>query len=270
MNTPRDLVRSNETAWDRTAQKYALEVKRDVAFLRESGVALFDAERRILGDLSECSRAVHLQCSHGLDALSLLNMGVSEIVGVDISQAMLTLAAQKSEQLGRSATWVHADVLELPASLDGTADLVYTGKGALPWVHDLDRWAGVVRRLLRPGGRLYVFEGHPLNWVWEPGVAAHRLRTDGRGYHDREPKANDGFPAAAVARFTPEGEAVAEAWEWQWTVGDVVTAAARVGLVVEKLEEHSEHFWPQFEQIGEAEAARLPHTFSLLAKLPAA
>ena len=268
MNNPRDLVRSNETAWDRTAQKYAPDVEHDVAFLREGGVALFDTERRILGDLAECRRAVHLQCSHGLDALSLLNMGVSEIVGVDISRAMLALAAQKSERWGRPATWVHADILELPPSLDGTADLVYTGKGALPWVHDLERWADVVRRLLRPGGRLYVFEGHPLNWVWEPGVPTHQLRADGRGYCDRDPKANDGFPAAAAEQFTPAGEDVAEAWEWQWTLGDVVTAAAEAGLVVERLEEHTEHFWPQFEQVGEAEADRLPHTFSLLARLP--
>ncbi|MEM1057520.1 MAG: class I SAM-dependent methyltransferase [Bacteroidota bacterium] len=269
MSSARDFVRSNEIAWDRTAQKYAPEVEQDMAFLQAGGVALFDAERRILGDLSECRRAVHLQCSHGLDALSLFNLGVSEVVGLDISRAMLALAAKKSEPWGHSARWVHCDVLEVPASLDGTADLVYTGKGALPWVHDLDRWAGVVRRLLRPGGRLYVFEGHPLNWVWRPDAPAHRLRTDGRSYFDSEPKANEDFPAAAVAHFMPEGEPVENAWEWQWTLGDVVTAVAGARLVVERLEEHPEHFWPQFEQIGEVEATRLPHTFSLLARRPA-
>jgi hypothetical protein len=46
-------------------------------------------------------------------------------------------------------------------SLNGTADLVYTGKGALPWVMDLERWAAVIERLLKPGGRLFVFEGAP-------------------------------------------------------------------------------------------------------------
>lgn len=270
MTPPDRLIRSNEAAWNRAAQKYAPDVERDVAFLREGGVALSDVERRVLGDLSECRRAVHLQCSHGLGALSLLNLGVSEVVGVDLSRAMLSQAERKSEQWGARATWVHADVLDVPASLDGTADLVYTGGGALPWVRDLGRWAGMVRRLLQPGGRLYVFEGHPLNWVWERGATVHRLHPDGRGYFSREPRANEDFPALAVARFTPDGEPVPTAWEWQWTLGDVVTAVAEAGLLVERLEEHAEHFWPQFDEIDRSEAGRLPRTFSLLARRPPA
>ncbi|GAA2346117.1 hypothetical protein SVIO_004590 [Streptomyces violaceusniger] len=34
--------------------------------------------------------------------------------------------------------------------------------GALCYLPDLDRWAGVVAELLSPGGRLYVVEFHPL------------------------------------------------------------------------------------------------------------
>ena len=260
-----DFTRSNESAWDRAAQKYIPDIERDIAFLREGGVALLDVERRQLGDLSGCRRAIHLQCSHGLDALSLLNLGVSEVVGVDLSREMLAQAAQKSSSWSARASWVHADVLNPPATLDGTADLVYTGKGALPWVRDLDRWASVVRRLLRPGGRLYVFEGHPLNWMWQTEAPTHRLRTDGRSYFDRDPTANDDFPARATARYTPAREPVPTAWEMQWTLGEVVTAVANAGLLIDQLEEHPEHFWPQFDAIPDAEIDRLPHTYSLLA-----
>ena len=268
MKTSDDLVCSNETAWNRAARDYAPQIERDVAFLSDGGVALFDVERRLLGDLTKCRRAIHLQCSHGLDVLSLLNLGVSDVVGVDISAEMLAQAEQKSAWLGAPATWVRSDVLSVPAFLDGSADLVYTGKGALPWVSDLSRWANVVRRLLRPGGRLLVFEGHPLNWMWDAGESEHRPRGDGRRYFDRRPRANDGFPAAAVVRNTPEGELAATAWEWQWTLGDVVTAVVEAELVVERLEEHPEHFWPQFDRIGDDELRRLPHTFALLARCP--
>ena len=48
--------------------------------------------------------------------------------------------------------WVEADVLETPHDLDGTADLVYTGRGAILWLQDLDAWAAVLRRLLAPDG----------------------------------------------------------------------------------------------------------------------
>jgi SAM-dependent methyltransferase len=250
------------------AAKYAAEVEADVELLRSGGTSLLEPELRLLGGLSGCGRAVHLQCSHGLDALSLWKLGAREVVGVDVSGAMLELARQKAERLGAPAAWVRSEVLAVPRELDRAADLVYTGKGALPWVSDLARWAEVAARLLAPGGRLYVFEGHPLNWVWEPEAARHRLRGDGGDYFQRGPRANRDFPGLALEDATPPGEPVPRAFEWQWTLGEIVTAVADAGLAVERLEEHPEHFWPQLARIPDDELRRLPHTFSLLARRP--
>lgn len=267
---PQELVRSTEAAWDRVAAKYRAEFDQDVVLLQGGGDALMEHERRLLGDLSQCQVAVHLQCSHGLDALSLLNRGVREVIGIDLSREMLALAARKAEAVGARARWIHAEILSLPSELDACADLVYTGKGALPWVSDLGRWATGVARVLRRGGRFYLYEGHPLNFVWDPGVSRHVLHGDGRGYFDVPPRANDDFPARAVEAFTPKGEHAPAAWEYQWTVGAVVSALCDAGLKIEHLEEHPEHFWPQLHMIPEVELARLPHTYSVLARRPAA
>jgi SAM-dependent methyltransferase len=267
---PHKRLLSTEAAWDRVAAKYRAEFDHDVALLRGGGDALAEPERRLLGDLTGCQVAVHLQCSHGLDALSLLNRGVHEVIGVDLSREMLAVAARKAEAVGGRASWMRADILALPSELDACADLVYTGKGALPWVSDLGRWARGVARLLRRGGRFYMYEGHPLNWLWDPNASQHRLRGDGRGYFDAEPRANDDFPARAVEAHTPMGEEPPAAWEYQWTVGQVVTALCTAGLTIETMEEHPEHFWPQFRAIPQAELARLPHTYSVVARRPAA
>lgn len=261
-----ECVASNQAAWNLAAQKYQGDIQRDVAFLRSGGVILKPVERRILGDLSGVNRAIHLQCSHGLDALSLLNLGVNEVVGVDISRAMLDQAESKTKALGAAAVWVESEVLSTPTSLDATADLVYTGQGAIPWVSDLDRWARVVSRLLRPGGRFFLYEGHPLNWIWSKESASHTLRKDGRSYFDQgAPKPNDGFPASAVKRFTPEGKPIPASWEWQWTLGQVLTALASAGLHIDSVEEHAEQFWDQFPDIAHHELEKLPHTYSVLA-----
>lgn len=264
----RDLVRATEAAWDRAAAKYCAEFDRDVALLRSGGHALLEPELECLGDLTRCGTAIHLQCSHGLDALSLANLGVTSIIGVDVSREMLALATRKAAAVGRAARWIHAEVLALPAELDATADLVYTGKGAIPWVSDLGPWARGIFRILRPGGRLFVYEGHPLNWVWDPAAPHHQLRPDGRGYLDTAPRANDDFPARAVETHTPAGDVVQLAWEYQWTLGQVVTALSEAGLRIERLAEYAAHFWPQFEAIPLAEQARLPHSYSLLAHRP--
>jgi SAM-dependent methyltransferase len=262
----KDIQSENECAWDIVARaKYAGDVDGDVAFLKAGGISLMSHERRLLGDLAPwCGRAIHLQCSHGLDALSLWKLGAREVIGVDISESMLALASRKAQFLAAPAKWIHSNVLEVPAELNGTADLVYTGKGALPWVMDLERWAAVIERLLKPGGRLFVFEGHPLNWVWEPEASEFRLRADGGDYFGTEPRANRDFPASGLVQAAQSGAPVTIARERQWTLGEVVTRLAEVGLTLERMEEYPEQYWPLFREIPEAVIQQLPHTFSLL------
>jgi SAM-dependent methyltransferase len=168
MNT-KQRHQANRAAWNEAAQHYKLEIEQDIAFLRAGGKNLMAPELRLLADLGAwCRRAIHLQCAGGRDTLSLWNHGAAEVIGIDISDTMIACASAKSEALGAPAQWYCCDVLDAPHELDGTADLVYTGRGALNWVMDIEAWAQVVARLLKPGGgRLYVFEGHPLDWGLE-------------------------------------------------------------------------------------------------------
>jgi SAM-dependent methyltransferase len=267
----RETLRSaNEAAWDLVAAKYAPEVERDVALLRSGGSSLLAPERAALAPLLRaCKCAVHLQCSHGADTLSLWGLGARQVIGLDFSAEMLMLARRKAELLGASATWVQADVLALPAALAGTADLVYTGKGALTWVFDLRAWAQGVVQLLAPGGHLYIYEGHPLNWIWAPDAAELRLRDEG-DYFATTARVNVDFPGAFLERSASPGDAPARAFERQWGLGEVVSALAQAGLVLVRLTEHPEHFWPQFPRVPADQLQRLPHTFSLLMRRPAA
>ncbi len=263
---------SNRRAWNEAAARYEAEVGADVAFLAAGGIDLLAPEQRFLAGLETwCARAIHLQCAGGRDTLSLWNLGAREVVGVDISERMIDCARRKSEALGAPASWYRCDVLETPAELDGTADLVYTGKGALCWLMDLDAWAAVVHRLLRPGGRLYVFEGHPLDWLWDPAAPELRFDPDPRygSYFQREPAADQGWPAQYIPEsVVPPVTEQAVKYERQWTLGDIVTALAGAGLLLERLEEHPDCFWPAFPLLPEETLRRLPHTFSLRMRRP--
>lgn len=264
-----DYTSGNRDAWDLVAGKYAAEVDEHVDMLQSGGVSLHEIERGFLGDLSDwCETAVHLQCSHGLDTLSLWNLGATRVVGLDLSSRMLAQARSKAARLDAPARWIEADVLAAPADLDETADLVYTGKGALPWVPNLGQWARVVRRILKAGAVLYIFEGHPLDWVWEPEEKNYVLRADGGDYFDSQPRPNRDFPGRAAARQAPPGKRVPEAVEFQWTLGQIVTSLVRVGLNIMRLEEHPVRYWPKYGRMTEDLLNRLPHTFSLLAKKP--
>src|SRR6188768_2466521 len=145
---------ANRAAWDEAAERYEGWFDEAVALIRSGGSNLFPVEQALIGDLrGTCRRAIHLQCAGGRDTLSLWNLGADEVVGVDFSPRMLDLARRLTQATGAPATWVEADVLGVPHDLDGTADLLYTGRGAIIWLADLGRWAAVLRRLLAPAGR---------------------------------------------------------------------------------------------------------------------
>lgn len=256
-------------AWDEAAARYAQEIAADVAFLRAGGTNFCPPEYAHLADLgSWCGRAVHLQCAGGRDTLSLWNLGAREVVGVDISARMLACARAKSEALGAPATWVRSDILETPSSLDGTADLVYTGRGALCWMLDIDAWARVAARLLAPGGMLYVFDGHPMDWVWDMEADHYRLDPRYGNYFSEAVETEAGWPSV----YIPEDVRPEEGWspkhERQWTLGAIVTAVARAGLRIEALEEHPDDYWDGFAAMRRELRPLLPHTFSLRARGP--
>ena len=269
----RQRHQSNRAAWNEAAHRYEQEIERDIELLRAGGKSLAEPELRFLRDLgSWCRRAIHLQCAGGLDTLALWKQGAAEVVGVDISERMIACARRKSEALGAPAQWHCCDVLETPEELNGTADLVYTGKGALYWLMDINAWARVVARLLRPGGgRLYVFEGHPLDWVWDPQAAELRIDPDPRfgSYFSETIAVDQGWPAEYMpARCVPPVEQQAPKHERLWTLGDILNSLADAGLILERFEEHPDQFWSQFPNLPREIADRLPHTFSLLMRRP--
>src|SRR4051794_27212919 len=161
-----DWYELNRANWGDGAAPHAASPSYAVGrFLQEpdflSDVVRFDQPR--LGDVRGL-RAVHLQCHIGTDTLSLHRLG-ARVTGLDFSPASLAEARALAERAGADIDYVESDVYGAPDVLGaGAFDLVYTGIGALCWLPDVRRWAGVVATLLRPGGRLFVREGHPMMW----------------------------------------------------------------------------------------------------------
>lgn len=141
-------------------QGYELDRYRDdPAHLSE--VVRFDIPR--LGDVNGLD-GVHLQCHIGSDTLSLARLGAT-MSGLDFSAPALDVARRLSTDCGTPIDYVEADAYDAVAALGASRfDFVYTGIGALCWLPSVERWASVVAELLRPGGFLFIREGHPMLW----------------------------------------------------------------------------------------------------------
>ncbi len=259
---------SNRVAWSEAARCYADQLDDSIAFLKAGGTNFVTPELAFLRPLMPCTRAVHLQCAAGHDTLSLWNLGAAEVIGVDINEDMLALAQAKTEALNAPARWIRSDVLATPTELNGTADLVYTGRGALNWLMDIDAWAQVVARVLKPGGYLYLFEGHPLSWVWDMEADHLRLDDEYGNYFDDEVHADtSGWPTSYIPSKYQQ-EKTNTKYERQWTVAQVVNAVIGAGLVLEKLGEHPDPYWNGFPNLPEKTRQKLPQTLSVLARKP--
>ncbi len=259
----------NRRAWNQGAAWYTAANEARVADLRAGRSNLHPVERRNLvqvGPLQDwCKRAIHLQCASGYDTLSLLLEGAHEVVGVDISEVHIENARWTSEQLERPATWFCCDVLDTPRELNGTADLVYTGRGAIYWLHDLARWAGVVARLLKPGGVFSLLEDHPVTWLFSQN--SETLTLSGNNYFTHT-EWNKGWPDSYIGELDAPTEQQATKHERLWTLSDVFGALVGAGLSVTYLGEHPDEYWDAFPKLSAEEKAKIPMTFSVIARKP--
>jgi SAM-dependent methyltransferase len=265
----------NRANWDErvpahvASPGYAIaQFRADPAFLSE--VVQYDLP--LLGDIAGL-RGVHLQCHIGTDTVSLARLGAS-MTGLDFSAPAVAAATELARETGADATFVQGDVCDAPDALGpGAFDLVYTGIGALCWLPDIRRWAAVIAALLRPGGRLFIREGHPMLWAIDDTRAGDDLLVVRYPY----------FETAEPLTFTDGGtyvetDAVFEhtvAHSWNHGLGEIVTALIDAGLAITGLVEHDSVPWEalpgRMERIDGKEwrladnPARLPHSYTLQA-----
>ena len=154
----------NERNWDDRAELHMAGNYCDYQRLLEDPAAISaelaqDIEK--FGDLTG-KDVIHLQCHVGTDTIGFARRGASRVIGLDLSEASLAHARSIAERAGANVEFVHANVYDAREAVSGNFDLVYTSIGVLCWLPDIDLWARVVARLLRPGGRLVLRDDHPV------------------------------------------------------------------------------------------------------------
>jgi SAM-dependent methyltransferase len=271
-----DPIAVNQLMWDERAPAHAASP--DYGFTRFaedpahlSDVVRFDVPR--LGDLTGL-RGVHLQCHIGTDTVSLARLG-ARMTGLDFSAAALAEARRLATIAGSDTDFVQAEVYDAVDALGGGGqfDLVFTGIGALCWLPDVRRWAAIVATLLRPGGRLFLREGHPMLWALDATPADPDIVLRYPYFERAEPDAfdEDGTYVTTDVRFTHT-----RSYSWNHGLGETITALLDQGMRLTMLEEHDSVPWEALEgrmtydaATGEYQLAdrpwRLAHSYTLQA-----
>jgi SAM-dependent methyltransferase len=267
-----DYIAINRRNWNDRA---AIHVKDEAggygvqAFL-DGADNLHDIEHAEIGDVKGL-RIAHLQCHFGIDTLCLARRGAS-CVGLDFSPVAIVAARDLQARTGLDAQFVEGNVYDARRLINGDFDMVYVTWGAIGWLPDIRRWASVVSSLLKPGGRLYLLEGHPSLMTLDEKTPELRPAYDWRTPEDR--------PLVMDEETTYTGDTAKLAhtttMEWLHPLSDVVNAAIGAGLGIDALNEHELLAWQFAPLMVPVEGRRrmwklsdgfprLPLAFSLMA-----
>jgi len=160
-----DYIKINKESWNkRTDVHFDSDFYDNPGFIKGHN-SLNDIEMNLLGDIKGKS-ILHLQCHFGQDTISLNRLGATA-TGVDLSDKAIERARELTILTNTVAKFICCDIYDLAQHLDERFDIVFTSYGAIGWLPDLDKWAEIVSRFLKPNGKFVFVEFHPVVWMFD-------------------------------------------------------------------------------------------------------
>ena len=258
---------ANRSNWDEKVAVHAASDFYGVDRFLAGESTLLDLDRDSLGPVAGMS-LLHLQCHFGLDTLSWAREGAS-VTGLDFSPEAIAKARELAVETGIKARFVEADVYDAPSLIADRFDIVYVNVGALTWLPDVPAWARVCAEMLRPGGRLYVHDVHPMLFTLDD-ERADELVVRYPYFEQAVPlRFDDGVDYASHGASFEH----TTTYQWSHSLGEIVTALINAGLTLEYLREHDWTVYQPLPGMVETSAgiwrlpdASVPLAFSLRAR----
>ena len=263
---PANWLEYNRANWDERVPIHVGGRFYDLDSFVAGRETLEDFELAEVGDVHG-KQLLHLQSHIGTETLGWARHG-AVVTGLDFSAPATAAAAALAERIGVAGSrWVTSDVYQAAEALDGEQfDVVYTGKGALCWLPDIERWARVAASMVKPGGFLYVSEFHPFGNT----LSDEDGRTVAYDYFDASPQVwDEPGTYADLEASTLENVTV----QFNHGIGEIVSALIGAGLRLEFLHEYEMTLFPRYRVLEERDGTfrlpagtpRVPLMFSLRA-----
>ena len=263
MTDTADITAKNRAAWDASAVHHGTGAYWDelVAGFADPAYSRFDATftDALKAAGIEGAKAVQIGCNNGRETLSACAIGAAHCLGIDQSTAFLIQAATLRDVSGHNATFLEADIYALPADVPRNFDIAFITIGVLNWMPDLPRFFTAVANLLRSGGRLVIYETHPVLEMFDP-EADDPMRPAFSYFRT--------LPFIETAAITYDGSTQDDGPESHWfihTLGAIVQASLDAGLTLTRLEEFPHSIREVDYDIYHGQEAQVPMSFLLSA-----
>jgi 2-polyprenyl-3-methyl-5-hydroxy-6-metoxy-1,4-benzoquinol methylase len=245
MENYNEYFEANKSLWNQRTV-----IHRDSSFYNREG---FKNGERVLTpiELNEIGnvkgkKLLHLQCHFGMDSLDWARMG-ADVTGVDLSDEAIKEARLLNDELGLKAKFICSNVYDLKDHLDEKFDIVFTSYGTVGWLPDLDKWAGIIHRYLKPGGLFYMADFHPVVWMFDDNFTHIKYY-----YDNRELIVMENQPT-----YTGDTQAIrGNEYSWNHSISEILNALINAGLQIRQFNEHNFSPYSNFNGSVEVEKGK--------------
>jgi ubiquinone/menaquinone biosynthesis C-methylase UbiE len=263
MNPADDYILHNKQSWNNRVETHLQSDFYDNDSFLHGKSSLKEIELALLGDISGKS-ILHLQCHFGQDTISLSRLG-AHAVGIDFSDKAIDTASEMAKSLKIDTRFICCDIYELPQYLDEQFDIVFTSYGTIGWLPDIDRWAKIVSRFLKPSGKFVFVEFHPFIWMYDD-----HFETVFYNYFNTIPIIEEVTGTYADKNASLESKTVS----WNHDLSEVIQSLINNGLSIDHFQEYNYTPYNCFNGLEEIEPGKfriskfgekIPMVYSLVA-----
>lgn len=253
----------NKVYWDSRVENHIESRFYNMEEFKNGWNSLCKISQQGLGDILS-KKILHLQCHFGQDSMSMSRMG-ADVTGVDFSPKAIQAANLIAQELNLNTQFIESSVYDLPLYLDDTFDIIFVSYGAICWLPDLEEWASIIKRYLRPNGRLVLVEFHPVLNMFD-------FHSKQLGYHYFNVKTYSEIAEDTYASNTRLQNLVENFWNH--SIAETFQSLKKFNIIVDDFNEYPYSPYNCFQNMIEAKPGwytidinlKIPHVFYLSAK----
>lgn len=264
MSLNQSYFETNRKSWNNRVDAHIKSEFYDQQGFLNGKTSLNPIELNLLGDIRGKS-VLHLQCHFGQDSISLSRMG-AKVTGVDLSDKAIEKAREIAEQTNSDTQFICCNVYDLDKHLDDSFDIVFSSYGTIGWLPDLDKWAAIVSRFLKPGGKFIYVEFHPVVWMFDDNFQTVKYSYFNKGVI---------LESESGSYADKKDETIHDFAMWNHGLSEVFGSLLRKGLTITQFDEFDYSPYDCFNGTEEIATNRfriktmksnLPMVFSLVAE----
>lgn len=264
MSEHKQYFEANKELWNKRTVVHKDSSFYNLEGFKKGDTVLTPIELNELTDVAG-KKMLHLQCHFGMDSLNWARLG-ADVTGVDLSDIAIKEAKLLNDELGMHAKFICCNVYDLKEHLDETFDIVFTSFGTIGWLPDLNKWAAIVAHFLKPGGRFYIADFHPVMWMFDDDFTHFKY-----SYNN-----NEVIITENQGTYTDRNADIkAKEYSWNHSISEILNALIGQGLQICQFNEHMYSPHPCFNNIVEFEKGKwyikglegkIPIVYSIMAK----